>query len=112
MLAALIDSISASASVKAVRRIRAVSGEISRAFASSSVPVIPGIRWSLMMAATGLAGEEVEGRLAVLGAEHAILHRQQRLERVEHPRLVVDEQDGVALGAHAARRPRARGCAR
>jgi hypothetical protein len=53
MLAALIDRISASASVKAVRRILAVSDEIARAFASSSVPVIAGIRWSLMMAATG-----------------------------------------------------------
>ena len=52
MLAALMDAISASASVKAVRSTRTVSGATWRLSASSSVPVIPGIRWSLMTTAT------------------------------------------------------------
>ena len=51
MLAALIDAMSASASVNAVRRMRTVSGDTSRLCASSSVPSMPGMRWSLMTTA-------------------------------------------------------------
>jgi hypothetical protein len=53
------------------------------------------MRWSLMTA---------------LGSDDAVLHRQQRLERVEHARLVVDEEDGIER-AHALRRPARRGSA-
>ena len=55
MFAALIDSMSASASVKAVSSTRTVSGATSRHRARNSVPVIPGIRWSLITSATGSA---------------------------------------------------------
>jgi len=52
MLAALIDAMSASASVNAVRRMRTVSGDTSRLCDSKSVPSMPGMRWSLMTTAT------------------------------------------------------------
>ena len=48
MLAALMDSMSASASVKAVRRTRTVSGDTRQAPRAARCPVIPGIRWSLI----------------------------------------------------------------
>ena len=49
-----------------------------------------------------LPAEEIEGGGGAVGPQHAVLHGEQRLEGVEHPRLVVDEEDGGghwALGA-------------
>ena len=100
MFAALIDSMRASASVNAVSSTRTVSGATSRHRARNSVPVIPGIRWSLITSGDGLGGEQLERRLGPLGAEHAVVHGEERLERIEDPHLVVHDEDR-RLGRHA-----------
>jgi len=41
----------------------------------------------------GLGGEPLEGFLAVAGAQHPELGGENRLQRVEHARLVVHDQD-------------------
>ena len=51
-----------------------------------------------------LGGEALEGLLAVVGAEHAELGREDRLERVEHPRLVVHDQDRGLVHRASGRR--------
>ena len=48
----------------------------------------------------GLGGEQVERRLGPLRAEHAVVHGEQRLERIEDPHLVVHDEDR-RLGRHA-----------
>jgi hypothetical protein len=41
----------------------------------------------------GLGDEQIERRLGPLGAEHAVVHGEQRLERIEDPHLVVHDED-------------------
>jgi hypothetical protein len=57
-----------------------------------------------------VAGQPSERRLAALGAQHPELGGQDRLERVEDPRLVVDDQDNRLVHAGSpARAPTAVG---
>ena len=105
MWAALIDSMSASASVNAVRGTRTVSGATSRLGPSSSVPAIPGMRWSLTTTATSSRASTPERRLGTLGAEHPVSIAEQSFQRVEDPRLVVHER----TVASAIRGPPAQG---
>ena len=86
--------------MNAVSRTRTVSGETSRQRASNSVPSHPGHPLVADHEGDGLVGEQVERRLRPLRAEHAVVHGEQRLERVEDPRLVVDDEDR-RLGRHA-----------
>jgi hypothetical protein len=44
----------------------------------------------------GLRGERLERGLRFFGAEHPVVHAEQGLERVEHPRLVVHQENVAA----------------
>ena len=71
-----------------------VGRDVAAPRAGARSPVMPGIRWSLTTTATGSVAEQVEGRLGSLGPEHAVVHGEQRLERIEDARLVVHDEDG------------------
>ena len=61
---------------------------------ASSKPLTPGILMSSTMAATSLLEQEPQRLVGVVGAEEPVRRVvEDRLERVEVPRLVVDEQD-------------------
>ena len=55
-----------------------------------------------------LAIQNGQSRLSAATREHAVLPLQNRGQRVAHPLVVVDDEDGLGLVAHRVREPRER----